>query len=260
MKLFSHTLRRLVFWPLLLTGQLLAVSLLAWHLLAQFNFAYPLGYQMLGIEQHIAHYGPLNRYKADFAQTTTAEHKQLFAEITAAVQHHGKGLADINYRLADGSRTALMREAEVIHLQDVANLIDAFYRVGMLGAVIWSLLFIFAYRKKLTFPSLKMILTGLGLSCFVIAAAVMVIGPKETFYWLHVQIFPDEHQWFFFYQDSLMTTLMKAPDLFGFITIILVLVFVVLWTITLWAMNRVLNRAAPLQQKKIPRKKQRKNQ
>lgn len=255
MKSFNHALRRFVFWPLLFTGHLLAVSLVAWHLLAQFNFAYPLGYQALEIDQHIAHYGPLNRYKPDFAQTTPTEHKQLFAEITAAVQDHGIGLADISYRLPDGSYTALMREAEVIHLQDVANLIGVFYWVGIVGAVIWSLLFIIAYRKKLTFPSLKKILSGLGLSCLAIAILVMLIGPKAIFYWLHVQIFPDEHQWFFFYQDSLMTTLMKAPDLFGFITVILVLVIVVFWATTVWAMDRALSQVASPKHKKIKQKK-----
>jgi hypothetical protein len=39
---------------------------------------------------------------------------------------------------------------------------------------------------------------------------------------MHVWVFPADHQWFFYYQDSLMSTLMKAPYLFGYIAVALV--------------------------------------
>jgi hypothetical protein len=32
-------------------------------------------------------------------------------------------------------------------------------------------------------------------------------------------VFPPGHAWFFYYEDSLMTTLMQAPHLFGFIAV-----------------------------------------
>ena len=38
---------------------------------------------------------------------------------------------------------------------------------------------------------------------------------------MHEWVFPAEHQWFFYYQESLMTVLMKAPDLFGAIAILI---------------------------------------
>lgn len=237
-----HFSSRLLLWPLLLIGHLLTISLLSWHLLAQFNFAYPFGYKILNIDQHIERYGPLNRYKPYFAQTTPAEHHHLFAAITDAVQNHGKGLAEISYRLPDGTRTALMREAEITHLQDVANLIDVFYWVGWLGGLLWLLLFFIVYRQQRSFPSLKKILGGFGLGLIAIVATVLIIGPQAIFYWLHIQIFPDEHEWFFYYQDSLMTTLMKAPDLFGFITMTLVLFFTVLWALSVWGMTRILRK------------------
>jgi hypothetical protein len=254
---------RYLLWPLLLTGHFLAASLLAWQLLAQINFAYPLGYQLLDIKQHIQHYGPLNHYKPEFGQTTPKEHQQLFAEITDAVQNHGHGLAEISYRLPNGTQTPLMREAEVIHLQDVANLIDIFYLIGAVGFVIWLVLLAYSRQQKQHFPSLKKILIGFGLGLTVIAAGVLLIGSKAVFYWLHVQIFPDNHEWFFFYQDSLMTTLMKAPDLFGFITVILVLVFAVIWAVSVWGMQKglaatqVQQTAAPTTAKKTSRKKKR---
>jgi hypothetical protein len=32
---------------------------------------------------------------------------------------------------------------------------------------------------------------------------------------LHTVVFPADHQWFFYYKDSLMASLMKAPDIFA---------------------------------------------
>lgn len=253
-------IKQFLFWLLLLTGHLLAVSLLAWHLLAQVNFMYPLGYRLLNVEQHIQEFGPLNRYKVGFAQTTTAEQQDIFAQITHAVQNHGEGLADIRYRLPDGTTTALMRDAEVIHLQDVANLIDVFYGAGVMGAFIWLTLLVWAYRQRYSFPPLKKILLGFSAGITGLTLIVLLIGPKTVFYWLHEQIFPDDHEWFFYYQDSLMTTLMKAPDLFGFIAVVLVAVIILMWGLSAWGMQQLLTPAAIAQapmktSKKKPRKK-----
>lgn len=69
----------------------------------------------------------------------------------------------------------------------------------------------------------------LGLLGFSALTTITLIlfGPTKMFYWLHTKIFPHNHQWFFYYQESLMTTLMKAPDLFGFIA-------------TIWAVTAIL--------------------
>jgi hypothetical protein len=235
------TVNRYLLWPLLLTSHLLATSLFAWHLLAQINFAYPLGYQILAIDEHIQEYGPLNRYKSDFAQTIPAEHKHLFGEITRAVQNHGEGLAHISYRLPDGKFTPLMREAEVIHLQDVANLIDMFYIAGLIGTGVWVLLLAYAYAARCPFPDVKKILLGFVAALVVLTITTLVIGAETVFYWLHEQIFPDEHEWFFFYQDSLMTTLMHAPQLFGLISVLLVALLILLWAFSMWGMAHGLN-------------------
>lgn len=236
---------RFLLWPLLLIGHVLATSLLAWHLLAQVNFVYPLGYKLLSIDQHIQQYAPLNRYKPEFEQTTPAEHQQLFSEIVDAVQEHGRGLAEISYRGADGSPILLMREAEVIHLQDVASLIDIFYRAGFIGLAIWLLLFGYAWQRSKTFPPLKRILAGFAALIVVASITIVIIGPTAVFYWLHIKIFPDEHEWFFFYQDSLMTTLMHAPQLFGVISVILVALFALIWAASVWGMARALPQTRP---------------
>ena len=238
-----NSIKTFIFWPLFFVCQLLAVALMSWHLLAQFHFAYSLGYQLLKLDQHIAEYAPLNRYKEDFEFTTAEEHWRLFAEISDAVQTSGKGLATISYNLKDGSSTALMHAAEIIHLQDVANLIDVFYFTGSIGLLLWAGLLCIAYQQKWCLPSVKKIAGGFTAGALVLAAAVLIIGPTDVFYWLHVQVFPDGHQWFFYYQDSLMTTLMKAPDIFAFITLLLVAILIALWSLAIIGLRFLLQRA-----------------
>ena len=136
-----------------------------------------------------------------------------------------------------------MHEAEIIHLQDVANLIDVFYRAGLIGLLLWIGLIVFAYQQKLKLPAIKKILLGFLAGFAFITVLVIVIGPTAVFYWFHVQVFPDGHQWFFYYQDSLMTTLMKAPDIFAFIAVLLLSLLITLWCASLYALNRLLGRA-----------------
>lgn len=235
--------KRFIFWPLFFTCQLIALALVSWHLLAQFHFAYPMGYQLLGLDEHIAEFAPLNRFKEDFEFTAPDEQWRLFGEISDAVQSSGKGLADISYTLKNGQTTALMHEAEIIHLQDVANLIDVFYLTGMISLVIWAILIGTAHQQDLRLPSIKKILLGFLTGFLLLTTIVLIIGPTAVFYWLHVQVFPDGHQWFFYYQDSLMTTLMKAPDIFAFIAILLLTLLIALWGASLYALNRLLGRA-----------------
>lgn len=230
-----------VFWPVFFLCQLLALALVSWHLLAQFHFAYPLGYKLLGLDKHIAEYAPLNRNKKDFEFTSPAEHWRLFGEITDAVQDSGRGLQNISYPLRNGQTTGLMHEAEIIHLQDVANLIDRFYQVGQTGLALWIGLIAFALWKKWLPPSNKKVLLTFVAGIAVVAIVVLALGAKDVFYWLHVQIFPPGHEWFFYYQDSLMTTLMKAPDIFAFISVFLLVILVALWCLALLLLKQAIN-------------------
>lgn len=241
-------LKKILFWPVFFTCQLIALALLSWHLLAQFHFAYPLGYQLLDLNTHIAEFAPQNRHKDDFEFTTQEDHWRLFGEISDAVQTNGNGLREISYRLKSGATTALMHDAEIIHLQDVANLINVFYITGTVCLLIWIGLIFFAHKQKLALPPIKKVLLGFLTGFATIAIMVLIIGATKVFYWLHVQVFPDGHQWFFYYEDSLMTTLMKAPDIFAFITSLLILLLVTFWSASLFGLNRLL-RPAHQQQK-----------
>lgn len=234
----------LFLWPLFFTCQLVALALVSWHLLAQCHFAYPMGYQLLALDKHIAEFAPLNRYKDDFELTAPEDHWRLFGEISDAVQASGAGLRDIGYRLKSGETTPLMHDAEITHLQDVANLIDGFYLAGGISLLVWIGLIVFIYQQNLKLPPIKKILFGFFAGFVVISITVLAIGPTAVFYWFHEQIFPDGHQWFFYYQDSLMTTLMKAPDIFAFIALLLLSLLASLWCASLYLMNRVVGRSA----------------
>ncbi len=228
----------IIFWPLFFVCQLISLALISWHLMAQIHFAYPIGYQLLDLDKHIAEYAPLNRHKNDFELTTREEHWRLFGEITHAIQHQGKGLADIQYALSNGKLTSLMHQNEIIHLQDVANLVDHFYWLGYLSLTLWIACGLLIGWKKLQPPSNKKVMSGFIGLILLTSTLVMILGAKDVFYWLHIHIFPDGHQWFFYYQDSLMTTLMKAPDIFAFIIILLATELILLWCICTYILSK----------------------
>lgn len=227
-------------WPLVFIGQLLATSLLAWHLLAQIEFAYPTGYKLLHLDKHIAEFAPLNRHIYGFEFTQPKDHWKLFAQITEAVQHGGKGLADISFSLPNNTKLPLMHSAEIIHLQDVSNLINKFYFAGCVGALIWAIFLGLAYHQKLVFPALRNIVFGFCGGIFLITTIILSLGATKVFYWLHTKVFPEGHQWFFYYEDSLMTTLMKAPDIFAFIAALLLVVLIIVWGLSTFGMARLL--------------------
>lgn len=229
-----------VFWPIFFVCQLISLALLSWHLAAQWHFAYPVGYKLLDLETHIAEYAPLNRNKAEFEHTTPEEHWRLFGEITDAVQDGGRGLQRISYTLRNGQSTGLMHEAEIIHLQDVANLIDIFYQTGLICVALWLVFIALAAWKKWSPPSNKKVFTGFMVIIGLAALGILIVGPTAVFYWLHVKIFPPGHQWFFYYQDSLMTTLMEAPDIFAFISVFLLVMLIFFWCLALVGVRKII--------------------
>lgn len=217
-------------WSIYIITLFLGALLISWHTLAPIDYGYSKAYQWLSIQTHINRYAPLNQFRKHFATTTTEEHERLFSEIVTSIQNSGEGLTDISYTY-NGQSIPLLHEAEVIHLQDVAVLIDNLYPVGLAMIALSVLLMFTIYRLRLPPPGIRQATAGLGVLLLTIALALLIVGPKDLFYWLHVQIFPEGHQWFFYYQESLMTTLMKAPDLFG-----LMAAFIGGWAILLYSL------------------------
>jgi hypothetical protein len=212
----EHRRLRNMLWVVLLFAALPASLLTSWQLLSSADFLYPLWYEVIGIDRTIAEYGPKNRYRKHFELTTREERSRLFAAIAAGLHDGGQGLETLTYHNAHGQAIApLLRAPEITHLRDVARLVEWLYRLGLGAIVIWIVVFAWLWRLRLPPPPLGRYLAGLGLLALVLTGAVMAIGAKKVFYSAHTLIFPAGHQWFFYYEESLMTMLMKAPELFA---------------------------------------------
>ena len=80
--------------------------------------------------------------------------------------------------------------------------------------------------------------SGVGAVLFI-SIIVFLVGPTKIFYLGHELVFPDNHQWFFYYQESLMSTIMKAPALFGPIAFQLLLLTLLLWIFLLYGFQQL---------------------
>ena len=225
-------------WGMVLVALLASSFMLSWQFHHYMDYAYAFWYHSLNIEQHIDKYAPQNRFIKGFQETSTQQHIDLFGEIVDAVHSHGQGLANIAFTDQQGGRHILLREPEVIHLQDVANLIDTLTLAGWVCAT-FSLVGIFLLvRQKVAIHLLSQL--GFVLSLILILMILMfAIGPKDVFYQMHIWVFPEEHQWFFYYQESLMSTLMKAPDLFGGIAASLSLLALIIFLVFMMCLARL---------------------
>lgn len=192
---------------------------LAWLVLAKLNFSYGVWHDYGGIGEAIDKYGPQNRYKQGFHLTSRDQRIELFHQINRAINNGGEGLRQITYKLPDSKPQSLLREPEVVHLQDVANLVDVGRNFGLVVLFIWLMAWLYFYWIKKPPPSLALQFLSIAAIIFVVGLIVLIIGPVEVFYQLHIWAFPDGHEWFFYYQDSLMSTMMHAPALFGFIAV-----------------------------------------
>ena len=215
---------------------LFTALLLAWLLLSKVDFFYPVLYNQLEINKTIAQYAPLNRYKKGFEHTRAEQHQRIFSEILTQVNEGGEGLAQLTYRVNQHDQR-LLTSAEVTHLQDVAKLVYILMISGMVAFLLWCSLSAYYLYSKKPLPRLKSQLVSLLTVIAVMGAGVLVVGSVKVFYWLHRAIFPENHQWFFYYEDSLMSTLMKAPDLFGPISVMLVVLAIVLFITLGWVVQ-----------------------
>jgi len=230
----SQRIGHSIVWFLALLSGFVACLFIAWKVMAASDYGYPLFYDVYDINEHIERYAPQNRHISGFQVTDRQQHEALFSAIVTAVHNQGEGLEEITFLRGDDAVT-LLRHAEVLHLQDVANLIDVFDLAGVLALGLFTLLAgVLVYLNRP--PSWKhqlMLLAGVVLVC---TATVLAIGPKTVFYKFHVWLFPPQHQWFFYYQDSLMTTLMHAPQLFGGIAAVMLLMATMLAVVLIRAL------------------------
>jgi hypothetical protein len=224
---------------LLLPAAALAALWLSWRCLAAADFLYPVLYDAIDVHGHIQEFAPQNRYKTGFEHTTRAERFRLFSAIVDAIHASGEGLEDLVYHDAEGRVVdRLLRPPEVGHLRDVAALVDRVAPVGWL-AVLWTGLHLLLLRLRgWAVPPLGRLMGASLLATAAGVAAVLLAGPRRVFAWLHEAVFPPDHPWFFYYQDSLMSTMMKAPYLFGAIAVVMLALALLFYGLLLWAATR----------------------
>ncbi|MDO3386489.1 DUF1461 domain-containing protein [Gilvimarinus sp. SDUM040013] len=226
-------------WIVFLLGHWLASGFASWNLLASADFGYASAYQVLDIDEHIATYGPQNRYRDNFALTDKDQHLELFHQINIAVHQRPETLGNIKYYPSQGASQTLLTEPEALHLTDVALLIDKVYWLGWLAIIAFAISATVLWQLNAPLPRPRRVIGSVLGAIFATLALVLVVGPKKVFYYLHTWVFPPEHPWFFYYQDSLMTTLMKAPDLFGFIATLLLGLWLIIWASSLYLIIRL---------------------
>lgn len=213
---------------------------ISWMIWASFDFAYEYLYTLINIDQHIAQFAPRNYAKSGFELTTEAERFRLFSEIVRAIHQQGTGLSSLAYFNAEGQliQTLFTRD-EVIHLQDVSILIDRLKWTLLACAILFFWLLMDLYKGRIPMPSLGTLVTYILTTLVFMIILVLLIGAHDVFYQLHVWVFPDEHKWFFYYEESLMSTMMKAPDLFAYIAVLLLVLAVALFILIMWLLRLI---------------------
>lgn len=203
---------------------------LGWLLLASVSFFYPVAYDGLDIGATLHTYVPQNRFgKQDYPVGDVAQHVQHFAAISKAIHAHSTGLAELAYYDAHGHMLGLLlTKDEVLHLQDVAHLVSAGMLFGALMTLLWLVWLGLMAQCGWRLPSVAELLGGSAVLLSSLGALLWLTGFQQVFYALHRWIFPADHAWFFYYQDSLMSSLMQAPNLFAVIGLAWVFLSIVL--------------------------------
>lgn len=209
----SNSLLWLSIFPLLL----LLSFYMTWTFLSSHNFLYQFWYDNTKLEKFIDFYAPQNRLKPEFSLTNRDERIRIFSDIVVSINNNGEGLEQIYFYTPDKNLLGkLLNQAEVDHLQLVSKMIHIFSIISYAGFFLFIINFYLLLIKKENIVDFKKISINYIMILFIIGLTVLLIGPSQVFVFLHEFFFPKDHQWFFYYQDSLMTTLMMAPDLFAY--------------------------------------------
>lgn len=235
-------------WNFALSLALLISCLYAsWLLLSKVDFLFSQIYNQSNLEVHINKYAPQNRNKINFELTTQDMRIRIFSDIAYSINNNGIGLAKISYTYPNAvGTTTFLVEAEREHLQDVANLVSNLKPIGLFVTIVLVLFYMFCYYYKVTrsrnfwqpYSTLKSI-TQIGAISCLCAVVILIMGPQRVFYLLHEIAFKNKSQWFFYYQDSLMTTLM--PEIvFANIAMLIFITTVTLWVIINLLLQRLL--------------------
>ena len=210
----------------------------SWFVWSQNNFLFNQLYEYNQLEEHIEKYAPQNRNRDNFETTTKEDRVRVFGEIVDAINNNGFGLQDIVYMTDSGEIIdKFLTNDEIDHLNDVSGLIKNIneaniYLIAILAAII-LFCWIYKVRKAKYFWKPVSVFAAFFNMIVLLAAGcsmVFAIGPQNVFYFLHEWFFADKAQWHFYFQDSLMTTLLPEP-IFGSIAVLLVTTAFLFWII-----------------------------
>ena len=194
------------------------------------------------IESHIAEFAPQNRQnRINFELTSKNERIRIVGKILRTVNSKGVGLETIKYFNTDGVPVNLfLTLAEVEHLKDVSVLVHLMNSIAFILMIIFIIIFSLAWRYKTTTPSLLMLTCNMVGFVIIATGCIIFIGPQIVFNELHEWVFADKSEWHFYYQDSLMTTLLKAPDTFATIAILMTAIALIFWLLTFCLTKKLL--------------------
>ena len=146
------------------------------------------------------------------------------------VNANGVGLKTIQYFNTDGVPINLfLTLEEVDHLEDVSVLVQSMNNLAFIFIIIFIIITLMAWRYKRAPPSLLMLICSMASFVVIITGSIIFTGPLEVFNKLHELVFANKSQWHFYYQDSLMTTLLKAPDTFATMAILMTAIALIFW-------------------------------
>jgi len=195
---------------------ILAVAL-SFYLFGYWDYGYAFWYHWLSIDEHINTYAAQNTLKPQYHLLTASEHVAMFQQVATAVHNNGVGLEQLHYYTNNNVKIQLFHPAEIRHLQDVATLFSQAKAVALLVLLCWPLLALAVLREgRSTWWQRSL---GLSVVFVPLLLWLLVAGPTQVFYQLHEWVFPPENAWFFYWEESHMSAMMKAPYLFGAIAV-----------------------------------------
>jgi len=218
--------------------------IVGWYASYSNYFFFPIVYELDDIQGNVLEFAPQNHYdKKDFVFTSSGIHLKIFNEMLRSVEHNGDGLRDISYPVKGGSKKFLTND-EVVHLQDVADLLSLLRSFVRLVLVLLACVVIAMIYGKIWPFYLSRVYLGMALFIGLFALFMNKMGFVKIFYGLHRLVFPAGHKWFFYYQDSLMSTMLKAPDSFISLGIVLgvfslIAFSIIYWLVTLFIRSRI---------------------
>lgn len=191
---------------------------ISWTALVKANFNYDFWYDQLNIKSTVEFYAPKNQQHKGFLYTDKDQHSRLFTEIVEATTNSPEKLRDIEYIAANSpTPKQMLTQDEITHLIDVHNIIKRFNSFSYIIAAVFLPISLLMLILQIAPP--KIFATCSIATSLLVATGLITFfyGPVEIFYALHVAIFPAGHKWFFYYNESLMSMIMQAPNIFGYI-------------------------------------------